>query len=85
MVETREVVRTVCPPELDAPPAERPAPEPGAVVQYNPAGGRFLAALTAWAEGLARRLSDGRAECDPARVGSGGPPGLIGGPTSAGD
>ncbi|MGH7027360.1 hypothetical protein [Brevundimonas sp.] len=63
VIETRREVVTTCPAELLNAPAQRPQPAADAVVEYNPAGGAWLAQLIAWGEGAVQALTDARAQC----------------------
>lgn len=64
VIETRHERVVECPADLDAAPADRPTPAADAVVDYNVPGGRYLAALIGWGEGLAAQIRDARAECE---------------------
>ncbi len=63
MIETRTIVRTLCPDELRLAVPAMPTPEPQAVLRGNEAGLRFHAELGAWGGLLARRLADAAAGC----------------------
>lgn len=65
VVETRTVTRTFCPPELGLAVSPMPEPAPEAVLRGNAAGLRFHAELGAWGRGLADRLADAAAGCEP--------------------
>lgn len=63
VVEIRREMVIACPAELLNVPAARPQPEPGAVVEYNAAGGDWLARLIGWGEAAVQTVVDARAQC----------------------
>lgn len=63
IVEVRHAVEVRCPAELDNPPADRPEPGAGAVIEFNDAGRDHLAALIGWGEGLFQVIGDARSAC----------------------
>ncbi|MGE4302465.1 MAG: hypothetical protein AB7E24_00355 [Novosphingobium sp.] len=63
VIEQRTEVKLVCPPELTAPPADRPEVSADAALQGNAAGMSWLGAMLAWANGLSDRLDDARKAC----------------------
>ena len=73
VVEQRTITRTLCPPELGLAVPAMPAPAPEAVLRGNDAGLRFHAELGAWGRGLADRLADAAAGCEPVENALSGP------------
>jgi hypothetical protein len=57
------VVVRQCPAALASPVQARPAPGADAVVEYNAAGGRWLAEVIAWGAAGWATLNDARADC----------------------
>lgn len=66
MIETREVVVRECPAALSSPVQAQPQPQADAVVEYNDAGGRWLAAVLAWAAAGWAVVTDAAADCPEA-------------------
>ena len=71
VVATKVQTRTVCPAELDAPIAPKPVVGDGAVVKYNKAGSDWIAALSAWGDGVVKQLTDAGAACHAAQAAEG--------------
>lgn len=63
VVEVRREVVVTCPAELLNAPTNRPQPAAGAVVEYNAAGGDWIARLIAWGEGAVQTVIDARDQC----------------------
>lgn len=67
VIEVRQEIVRECPAALDAPIQDQLEPEAGAVVEYNAAGGRWLAATIARGDAGWAVVADARADCpDPA-------------------
>lgn len=63
VIETRTVIRTVCPAEITAPVAPRPEPGADARLTGNDAGMAWLAAILARLGLLEDRLADAGSTC----------------------
>lgn len=63
VVERELVTVRVCPPEVVAPIAGKPAPPAGAVIEGDSLGLGWIAALGRWGEALAGRLTDAAKQC----------------------
>ena len=63
VVETRTIIRELCPEELRLAVPAMPAPAPEAVLRGNEAGLRFHAELGAWGKLLEARLADAASGC----------------------
>ncbi len=63
VIEVREVVVRECPAALATVPQAQPAPKPDAVVEYNTAGGQWLADVLAWAAAGWAVVRDAAADC----------------------
>lgn len=66
VIETREVVVRECPAALSSPIQPQPMPEADAVVEYNTAGARWLAAMIAWAAAGWAVVADAADDCPKA-------------------
>lgn len=66
IVETREVTRLICPPDLRRPLPDAPPAAAGAVIRHNDAGGRYLDAKIARGDAAEAIVRDSRAACDQA-------------------
>ncbi len=63
LIETRTVVRTVCPPEVTAALPARPQPAPDAIVQGNDAGMGWLSAMLVHLGLVEGRITDAKDQC----------------------
>lgn len=63
LIETRTVVRTVCPPEITAALPARPVPSADAVVEGNDAGMGWLSALLIHLGLVEARITDAKGQC----------------------
>lgn len=63
VIETREVVVRQCPAALASPRQAPPAPKADAVVEYNAAGGDWLAEVLAWGAAGWGVVADAAADC----------------------
>lgn len=67
VIETVHETVEVCPAALSSPVQARPAPPPGAVIEYNGPGAGWLGAVIAWGEAGWRIVSDARDDCPESR------------------
>ena len=66
VIETREITRLICPPDLRRPLPDAPAPAADAVIRHNEAGGVYLDAKIARGDAAEAIVRDSLKACDQA-------------------